>query len=44
LWPGMLTVEFGKPVELLEKLYGLARAIASDYERFEAISLRPADG
>jgi hypothetical protein len=38
LWPGILTVEFAKPVDLLEKLYGLARAIASDYEHFESVS------
>jgi len=44
LWPGVLTIEFVRPVELLEKLYGLARAIASDYERFESMSSQGAAG
>jgi hypothetical protein len=38
LWPGMLTVEFEKPVELLERLFDLARAIAADFEKFESLS------
>ena len=35
LLPGVLTIEFQHPVELLEKLYGLAQAISHDFERFE---------
>ena len=35
LMPGMLSIEFRHPVELLEKLYGLAQAISHDFERFE---------
>ena len=37
LMPGMLSVEFRHPVELLEKLYWLAQAISHDFERFEAL-------
>jgi len=37
LLPGMLTIEFRHPIELLEKLYGLAQAIGHDFERFEAL-------
>src|ERR1035437_8269903 len=35
--PGMLSIEFRHPIELLEKLYGLAQAIAHDFERFEGL-------
>ena len=35
LMPGMLSIEFRHPVELLEKLYGLAQAISHDFEKFE---------
>jgi hypothetical protein len=35
LMPGMLSIEFRHPVELLEKLYGLAQAISNDFEKFE---------
>ena len=42
LLPGILSVEFQHPVELLEKLYWLAQAIAHDFERFEG--LLPGDG
>src|SRR5450756_1545046 len=35
LMPGMLSIEFRHPIELLEKLYGLAQAISHDFERFE---------
>jgi len=35
LLPGMLSIEFRHPIELLEKLYGLAQAISHDFERFE---------
>src|SRR5450759_3293235 len=37
LLPGILTIEFRHPIELLEKLYGLAQAIAHDFERFEGL-------
>jgi hypothetical protein len=37
LMPGMLSIEFRHPVELLEKLYGLAQAISHDFEKFEAL-------
>ena len=37
LLPGMLTIEFRHPIELLEKLYGLAQAIGHDFERFEGL-------
>ena len=42
LLPGMLTIEFRRPTELLEKLYWLAQAIAHDFEKFEG--LLPGDG
>ena len=32
---GQLTVHFGRPVELLEKLFALSQALANDYESFE---------
>jgi len=35
LTPGMLCVEFAQPLELLEKLYTLAQAIAHEFEQFE---------
>lgn len=38
LTPGMLSIEFGQPVELLQKLYALAQAIAGEFEQFEAIA------
>jgi hypothetical protein len=37
LMPGMLSVEFRHPVELLEKLYWLAQAISHDFEKFEEL-------
>jgi hypothetical protein len=37
LLPGMLSIEFRHPVELLEKLYGLAQAISHDFEKFEEL-------
>ena len=37
LMPGMLSIEFRHPVELLEKLYGLAQAISHDFEKFEEL-------
>ena len=37
LIPGMLSIEFRHPIELLEKLYGLAQAIAHDFEKFEGL-------
>ncbi len=35
LTPGMSSVEFGQPVELLQKLYTLSQAIAQEFEKFE---------
>jgi len=35
--PGMLSIECRHPIELLEKLYGLAQAISHDFERFEEL-------
>jgi hypothetical protein len=35
LEPGKLTVDFGTPAELLEKLFALAQAVGNDYETFE---------
>ena len=37
LLPGLLSIEFRHPVELLEKLYGLAQAITHDFEKFEGL-------
>jgi hypothetical protein len=37
LLPGMLSIEFRHPIELLGKLYGLAQAISHDFEKFEEI-------
>ena len=37
LMPGMLSIEFQHPIELLEKLYGLAQAISHDFEKFEEL-------
>src|ERR1035437_189157 len=37
LMPGMLSIKFRHPVELLEKLYSLAQAISHDFERFEGL-------
>jgi hypothetical protein len=37
LLPGILTIEFQRPTELLEKLYWLAQAISHDFERFEGL-------
>ena len=42
LLPGVLSIEFRRPAELLEKLYWLAQAIAHDFEKFEG--LLPGDG
>lgn len=33
--PGMLTITYSKPVQLLEKLYALIRTMARDYEGFQ---------
>jgi hypothetical protein len=38
LGPGMLCVEFGQPMELLQKLHTLAQAIAHEFEKFEEIA------
>jgi hypothetical protein len=43
LLPGILSIEFERPVELLEKLYGLAQAITHDFERFESSYLPKED-
>ena len=40
LLPGILSIEFRHPIELLEKLYGLAQALTHDFERFENSYLR----
>ena len=37
LLPGVLTIEFRHPSELLEKLYWLAQAISHDFEKFEEL-------
>ncbi len=37
LLPGILSIEFRHPIELLEKLYGLAQAITHDFEKFEGL-------
>ena len=39
LAPGVLSIEFVQPIDLLEKLYGLAQAIAHDFEKFEGLTL-----
>ncbi len=42
LSPGVLTIEFQCPTELLERLYWLAQAISHDFEKLEG--LLPGDG
>jgi hypothetical protein len=37
LMPGMLSIEFRHPIELLEKLYELAQAISHDFDKFEGL-------
>ena len=39
LTPGMLSIEFLQPIDLLEKLYGLAQAITHDFDKFEGLVL-----
>jgi hypothetical protein len=39
LAPGMLSIEFLRPIDLLEKLFSLAQAIADDFDKFEALIL-----
>jgi hypothetical protein len=34
----MLCIEFGQPVELLQKLHTLAQAIAHEFEKFEGMA------
>jgi hypothetical protein len=34
---GLLTIRYGQPVELLQKLYALSQAIANDYDAFEKL-------
>jgi hypothetical protein len=35
--PGVLSIEFRHPIELLEKLYWLAQAISHDFEKFSGL-------
>jgi hypothetical protein len=37
LLPGVLSIEFRQPIELLEKLYELAQAISHDFDKFEEL-------
>ncbi len=37
LTPGTLTIEFQRPIELLERLYWLAQAISHNFEQFEGL-------
>jgi hypothetical protein len=37
LMPGMLSIEFRHPIELLEKLYELAQAIRHEFDKFEEL-------
>src|SRR5450759_1809750 len=37
LLPGVLSIEFRHPIELLEKLYWLAQAISHDFEKFSGL-------
>ena len=37
LAPGMLPIEFLQPIDLLEKLHGLAQAITHDFDKFEGL-------
>jgi hypothetical protein len=37
LLPGILTIEFQRPIELLERLYWLAQAISHNFEQFEGL-------
>src|ERR1035441_6709897 len=39
LAPAMLSIEFLQPIDLLEKLYGLAQAITHDFDKFEDLVL-----
>ena len=39
LTPGMLSIEFLQPIDLLEKRYGLAQAITHDFDKFEGLVL-----
>jgi hypothetical protein len=39
LTPGMLSIEFLQPIDLLEKLYGMAQAITHDFDKFEGLVL-----
>ena len=34
----MLQIEFDKPLDLLEKLFGLAQAISNNFEQFEILA------
>src|ERR1019366_7465914 len=40
LLPGILSIEFRHPIELLEKLSGLAQSVTQDFEKFEGSYLR----
>jgi hypothetical protein len=37
LAPGMLSIEFLQPIDLLEKLHGLAQAITHNFDKFEGL-------
>ena len=39
LAPGILSIEFVQPIDLLEKLYYLAQAITHDFDKFEGLVL-----
>jgi hypothetical protein len=38
LAPGLLQIEFGKSLELLQKLFQLSEAISNDFEQFEILA------
>ena len=38
LKPGLLSVEYDKTLDLLQKLFALAQAIANDFENFQAMA------
>ncbi|HUK15595.1 MAG TPA: hypothetical protein VLW65_04245 [Bryobacteraceae bacterium] len=43
LRPGQLTIQFDKPVELLEKLFALSQAVHHDFDRFQSLLETAAD-
>ena len=38
LTPGLLQIQFGKSLELLQKLFQLSQAISNDFEQFEILA------